>query len=229
MRRGFVALLVLLSFLLVPAAGAITIPPTQESTSTSHMAGSVRKIVVDSNSGDVTVKPGSGTTIKHTDHWFYDKPTVKVSLSDGVLTVSSRCSNAPLNNCWTEVTASVARTAVVQAASDNGFIHVSGMRTTSVSGLTNNGDVLVSNVQSHLVKATTSNGDVKVNLSSAPDDTLLRTDNGNVTALVPRGRYVLDLRVSSGDVQVSGVRNSRNSPHKLSARTTNGDITISGR
>jgi hypothetical protein len=231
MRRGVVALVVTLSFGLVPAARAqsVTVPPTQERTSTSHVSGYVRKIVVDSNSGDVTVRPGTGTTVTHTDHWFYDKPAVKITLSNGILTVTSRCPNAPLNNCWTEIAASVARTAAVQVTSSLGYVHVGAMHAASVIAQTSNGDILLSGVQSKTVKATTANGAVKAALTSAPDSAALRTANGDVSAFVPRGAYALDVRDSYGDVTVTGVRNSRTSPHKLSARTSNGDIKIEGR
>jgi hypothetical protein len=233
MRRGVLALLlVFVSLGFVPSARAqsITIPPSQESSSASHVNAQVRKIVVDSDSGDVTIKPGSGATVKHTDHWVYAKPSVTTKLSGGVLTVTSHCpNNAPLNNCWTEITASVTRTALVQAESALGFIHVAGIRTSSVSAVTSNGNVVVSGVEAKTVSAKTSNGDVKVSLSAAPDDTRLRTSNGNVTAVVPKGRYALELRAGYGDITVTGVKNSRRAAHKLAARTSNGDITISGR
>jgi hypothetical protein len=232
MRRGVVALLVLASFGFLPVARSqsVTIPPSQESTSSSHVNGTVRKVVVDSNGGDVTIKPGNGATVKHTDHWVYDKPTVTTKLEDGVLTVTSRCSNAPLNNCWTEVTASVPRMAGVQVNSSLGFVHINGMRTDDVSAATSLGEVAITDVQAKTVKAGTSNSDVRVNLSTAPDDTTLRTTNGNITALVPRGTYALALKSSNGNIRVvNGVRNSHTAAHKLSARTSNADITISGR
>ena len=225
-------MLVLPWFGIAPVAHSqsITVPPSQEATSSSHFGAAVRKIVVDSDGGDVTIRPGNAT-VKHTDHWVYARPTVKSALSNGVLTVTSRCpNNAPLNNCWTEITASVARKAVVEVKSSLGYIHVGGMRTSGVSAATSLGDVVITDVEARTVKADTSNGDVKVNLPAAPDDTRLRTSNGDVTALVPKGKYALTLRDGYGDISVTGgVKNSPRAAHKLSARTSNGDITIRGR
>jgi Putative adhesin len=230
MRRGIVVLAVAtLCALSTPLAHAITIPPSQEAKSSAHSNAIVRKVIVDSDSGDVTIKPGVGTTVSHTDHWVYQRGSVKTSISNGVLTVTSRCPQLVLNNCWTEITAAVARDATIDATTSNGTVGVTGMRPPSVSARTDNGDVVLSDVQTRLVKARASNGDVQVKLTSAPDDAQLRTNNGNVSAVVPTGRYALDLRIGNGNIAVTGVKDAPNSRHKLSARTANGDITVTGR
>jgi hypothetical protein len=229
--KGFVAALLAAAFvaLVGPAAHAITIPPTQEETTTSRMSGVVRKLLIDSDSGDVTVRPGRRTTVTRTEHWVYQRPSVRLTFHNGTLTVINRCPDAPLNNCWTDITADIAPTAVVQTYTASGVMRVSGIRSPKVHALSSNGRVLLSDVAADDVKASTSNGDVKVNLTSAPALTSLRTSNGEIDAIVPRGTYSLDVRVGNGDVRVRGVSNRRNSAHKLSAATNNGDISITGR
>src|SRR2546422_8511201 len=107
MRRGVVALLVAVVFGAFAPLAHAEIPPTQESTTVSRMNGTVRTLVIDSNGGDIAVKPAQSTTISRTEHWLYDRPRVRMRFSQGVLTVTSRCSNAPLNNCRVDIVAAI--------------------------------------------------------------------------------------------------------------------------
>jgi putative adhesin len=230
MRRGFVALFVAaLLGVSAPTAHAITVPPTQEARTTSQINGVVRKLLVDVRGGSVVVSNGRRTTVTRTEHWVYQRPSVRMTFSHGTLSITSRCSNAPLNYCSTDVTATIASTATVLAYSEDGFVRVSGIHSPSVHGMTDNGNVSLADVSADDVKATTNNGDVRVNLTSAPAKTHLRTSNGDINAIVPRGSYALDIRVGSGRVRTQGITNRRSSVHKLSAYANNGNISISGR
>ena len=232
MRRGFVALAVLaLLVALAPVAGAIEIPPTQESRSTTQMTGTVRELVLDSDGGDISVKPSQTTTVSQEAHWVYFKPRVTMRMSNGVLTITSRCpNNAPLNNCRVDIVAAIAGTSKVTVSTVNGDVRVVRMAGPSVSGTTENGDVYLFDLTTQIVSGRSSNGDVKTRLRTAPNETQLRTSNGSIVAAVPRGAYAIVTRAGYGsDVRISGVTNSSTSPHKLTARTSTGDITITGR
>ena len=229
--RGKIALLAtLLVGLLAPAAEAITIPPTQEETTTSNVRGQVRKIIVDSDGGEVRVQAGSPSSVRRTERWVYERPSVRVTFTrSGLLAVRSRCPDRPLNNCSVDILANITRTATVLVVTETGGVRINDIESPSVVGRTSNGRVQMNRVSADEVKATTSNGDVAVRVSGTLSATELRTNNGNIAAIVPRGAYAMNVHVDNGYVYMSGVRNRGNAARRLFARTNNGDITISGR
>ena len=228
-EKAVVALLVVVAVLVGPAASALPTLPTRSETSTSTFRGQVTKLIVDSDAGNVVVNPGRPASVRRTERWVYDRPQIRTTFSGGVLSIRSRCSNAPLNGCSTDFTITVTPTAVVEVFTNNGPVRVSGITSSLVRATTDNGAISFTDIAADTVKAQTANGNVVARLTRAPAETRLRTANGDLTADVPRGVYTLDISATSGSVRVTGVQNRPNSGHMLSARSSNGNVRVAGR
>jgi len=213
-----------------PARAAPILPSGHDEKTTSLVNGQVRKLVVDDDAGGVTVKPGSGTSVERNEHWVYARPRVSMSLSHGVLSITTRCPNLPLNDCSVDVTTALDPHATIEVKARKGNVGVGAMGGPSIAVSTGNGNVQLSGVASRTVSATTSRGNVQAEFGAPAGDASLTTSNGNIAVLVPRGAYALNLRSRSGErVYLNGVTNDPHSPHRLTAATSNGSITVTGR
>ncbi|MGW2034858.1 DUF4097 family beta strand repeat-containing protein [Streptomyces sp. NPDC001811] len=80
-------------------------------------------------------------------------------------------------------------------------------------------------VSSRRVKAATGDGSVDVELTGPPDLVDVHSDDGPVTVRLPRGAYRVSAGADDGSVAVSVPRDD-NSPHRVSAHTQDGKVTV---
>jgi hypothetical protein len=122
----------------------------------------------------------------------------------------------------------------VHASHLSGFVSVntSGGNVTvdQLSGTTrlhtSGGDITGTSLTARDVKAETDGGNVRLTLTAVPSDLDVRTSGGDVTIIVPPG-VSYDVNAVTGGGNVSDtVNRSSDSPYKISATTSGGNITI---
>jgi DUF4097 and DUF4098 domain-containing protein YvlB len=79
-----------------------------------------------------------------------------------------------------------------------------------------------------LLQATTRQGDIVVGTSCAADRLELRTDTGDIRAVVPRGRYRVDVDTNGGRADVRGIVEGFAAPREIQALSSSGNVTVNG-
>lgn len=182
----------------------------QEQSSTG-LYSAVRTVKVDVDSGNVVVHHGKASRVTSTSTWFMTKPTVTVTLRNGVLTVTGRCPrlvNSSLvsagdlfGSCRTDIDVSLSSPPhALTAGTGFGDVTVAGVRGPSrlSSGL---GDVTARDLRGGAVSVSTGGGDADLSEVTAAG---LRTSSG------------------SGNTRLSRVRSSRG----ISVSTSGGTVSV---
>ncbi len=245
-------LLVLVVLVAVAGAALVILNLTQARTSveTHTIAGSVREIVVTSDSGDVELVPADGSVIvRETQHYVFDKPKLDEDLANGVLTLNTRCKGFAFN-CSTDLRITVPAGVKISVDADSGDVegrrvalrdpHIesdSGDVSLELAGRqalvfahTDSGSVEVSAAAALAIDAETDSGDVEIDAGGTPRRIVAHTDSGDVDVTVPRGEYAIAARTDSGEVDVdAGISRNDRAPQSIDAETDSGDVSLRAR
>ncbi|MFJ7147926.1 DUF4097 family beta strand repeat-containing protein [Streptomyces sp. NPDC100445] len=207
-----------------------------------------RTLTVDSDDSalDVVAAPGRKAGTVAVTRWFDgsvvggDGPTPRWSMTGDRLVLRLHCSGI-VTDCSARHRIEVPRGIAVEVVNEDGEVKASGfrdplgvrvedgaVRVTDSSGpldLRADDGSVHADVASRRVRAVTEDGPVDVRLSDAPDLVDVRSDDGSVTVTVPRGAYRVSAGADDGAVSVSVPRDD-SSPHRVSAHTQDGNITV---
>ncbi|WP_415379054.1 DUF4097 family beta strand repeat-containing protein [Halosimplex sp. TS25] len=211
------------------AGCVISMEPYTETVDRSFDSGDAEELVVQTDSGDVSLTASDGDAVSGTirkesrsGEDALDRVTVEGRVEDGTLTIAPQRPNPRVNVTVSLDLAIPEGLPVAEVASENGDVSADGVTgdgtyrssngdvdVESVDGFvaveSTNGDVSASEVGG-LDGAQTSNGDVTVDVPALRGDVTCRSSNGDVTAAVPEDlRAAVSLRTSNGDAEVSGV------------------------
>jgi len=243
--------------LLIAAAVIVVVPATlallgvvlgHEKITTHPVDGTVRAIVVNSDSGDVRfIRAGTQVQVRETQHYVLKKPKLEQDLTDGVLTLETTDCGVYFFNCSTDLRVTVPAGVRINVQADSGDVHVDGIdvadvRTESDSGdlhldlvgrqarvwaHTDSGDVHVDSDDARAIDAETDSGDVHVEARGRPRRIVADTDSGDVHVRAPAGEYAVDTKTDSGDVEIDRaiIRTDRAS-RSIRAHTDSGDVTL---
>ena len=211
----------------------------QEKITTHPVAGTVREIVVKSDSGDVRlIRAGTQVQVRETQHYVLQKPTLEQDLTDGVLTLETDCDSF-FFNCSADLRVTVPAGVRISVEADSGDVHADGIetadvRTESDSGdvhlelvgrqeriraHSDSGDVHVDSDGARAVDAQTDSGDVHVEVRGRPDRLMADADSGDVHVRVPAGQYAVDSETDSGDVEIDRAISRNDRPSARSGPT----------
>ncbi len=201
-------------------------------TRTLHYAAPapVNRIELDLAGGNAVIVGGrgDGVSVERTDRYAFGHPAVeRRSLSGGVLKVSSRCPRIIVGSCSASYRLTVPDDIAVAVRTGAGRVRLDGFRG-NASIQTGSGDVAVAAYCGESLQASTGSGDIDVVSACAPVVLGLRTTSGRATALVPRGRYRITERSSSGRRRIRGVTPSAASPFTIDVESRSGDVTVAG-
>ena len=200
-------------------------------TTTSKINGTIKRVVVTTQNGFVTVRPGA-PEVKRIEHWNHTRPTYSHELKDGTLTVKAECPTRfltlPFNDCAVDLALLVPANAIVKAATVNGPVTLKDLTGSSIETSTANGPVTLAGLRSRSVEAHTSNGDVILTSLVRAAEIDLSSTNGDVAVTTPKGEYDIRTSTTNGDVSVKGLEDDSDSSSHLEASTTNGDIALRG-
>jgi hypothetical protein len=198
----------------------------------------------------VELRPGTDDQV-HVETrgtYFGSMPTLKVTTSGGVTSVSGGCPSQWFGFCSVNLTVTLPASLPVVVRAQNGRVTATGLTgplklastngqitTTGTRGeielRTTNGSIRVGDAASRRVTAETTNGSIELEFLDAPTAVDARSTNGNVTVRVPPDgvTYSVDVRTTNGKIENESVPSDPSSRRSITAATTNGNVTITAR
>jgi hypothetical protein len=196
---------------------------------------------------EVTLEPSTDDRVhvRMTGSFFGTEPTLDVRTDGGVTEVRGGCTSQLFSRCAIDLTVQLPRALPVTVDGENGRIAASGLTgrvtLTTTNGTieadgtvgradlqTTNGDIRLTDSASSAVEAQTTNGSVELTFADAPDTVDAESTNGSITVRVPVSgvTYLVTAQTTNGSVNTSSVPSDSTSRRSITARTTNGGITV---
>jgi hypothetical protein len=196
-----------------------------EATTTTPHPDSITAVVVDNDSGDVEITPGS-TKVVRTERWTLSRQTVTETVSDGVLKIKARCPQpvASVNSCSTRFVITAPRAVRLSLSVSAGDVVARGFQGDQ-DLVTSAGSVSALEASARRITARSSAGTVVVDMATTPDQVTASTSSGDVRVTVPAGPYAVIARTTSGHAEV-GVEQDPAATRHIDATTSSGDITV---
>lgn len=221
-------------------------------TETEHFefdAAGVTQLDVDNDHGSIEIVAAETDTIEveaEVSHGLR-RTEYSAAVQDDALVLRSDCPLAGGFSVWCRVSINVTvpSTLAVDVSSRNGRVTLAGLTgdvvvstnngpieatglTGALSLTTSNGAVRADGISSPTVEARSSNGPIRLSFSEAPDVVDTSTSNGPIEIVVPDDgeAYRLDLHTSLIGSSETAIRTDPDSDRSISARTSNGPITI---
>lgn len=197
-------------------------------TTAYDFAGPLLGIEIDVGRGNVEILGGgrSNVHVRRTERFAYDhRPREQLALEDGVLKIGSDCASLVLGTCSADYALTIPDNVAVTIRTTDGDVRLRGYRG-SVEVTTTRGAITVDGFCGFVLQATAGRGDIRVGTACAPERLELRSDRGDVTAVVPAGRYQVDADTNEGRVAVRGVVAVDDAPWTIQALSGRGDVTV---
>jgi hypothetical protein len=199
--------------------------------SRSVIAVDVHKIVVRADSGDVDVRAGltGDVVMQRHDAWLVDRPTIRETYADGVLTITTSCGGLKaVLRCRSDLTIDAPTEVDVQVKTKSGDVDLRGL-SGRADVETDSGDIRTHRLEPVTVRALTQAGDVSLDLFGQPTRTEATSDAGDVRVVVPYGMYRVDAMAGGGNAKVEGLIRDDLAPQAIVALTDVGDIVVRAR
>ena len=217
---------------LVLVAGGLTAwwAATRETrTSTYDVLGDLGGITLDLQDADVQIDGGSAAVeVRKVDRFAFGRAsTERRSVRDGVLTLVSRCPDQVLGGCRTTYRLTVPDNVPVTVRTSSGAVRLSGVRA-SVKVNTGSGAITATGFCGHSLAAVSDSGAVSAGAECSVEQLTLRSRSGDVSAVVPAGRYRVDAESDSGTSRVRGVTDADDALFQVQALSTSGNVSVDG-
>jgi hypothetical protein len=202
---------------------------TSGTRSTSYdFAGPLLGVEIVVGHGDVEILGGgrSNVHVRRTDRFAFDHaPKEQLALEDGVLKVGSECASLVIGTCSADYALAIPDNVALTIRAAQGDVRLLGYRGSAEVTATR-GSIAVDAFCGFVLHATAGRGDIDVGAACAPERLELRSERGDVTAVVPPGRYQVDADTTAGRVAVRGVVAAEDAPWKIQALSGSGDVTV---
>lgn len=200
--------------------------PEQREQGTEPVDGSVGRVEVDSDAGDVRLVTGEASSVARELRWTGDaKPVVEQRVEGDVLRVTARCPDADGERCQAGLTITVPAASSSRVDLGAGGIEVAGL-TGDQDVRTGAGDVRGTGIGPGAVTARSDAGDVDLTLAKPAPDVAAESSAGDVDIRVPAGPvYTVESETTAGDARVD-VPDTPGADHRITARTTAGDVAV---
>jgi hypothetical protein len=220
------------ALVLVLIAGVLTAwwATTRETrTSTYDVLGDLAGITLDLQDADVQIDGGSAAVeVRKVDRFAFGRASSeRRSVRDGVLTLVSRCPDQVLGSCRTAYRLTVPDNVPVTVRTSSGAVRLTGVRA-SVKVNTGSGAISATRFCGHSLAAVSDAGAVSAAAECSVEQLTLRSRSGNVTAVVPAGRYRVDAESDSGTRRVRGVTDADDALFQVQALSTSGNVSVDG-
>ncbi|MEV0644779.1 DUF4097 family beta strand repeat-containing protein [Phytomonospora sp. NPDC050363] len=217
--------------------------PRKTETQNQTYAQTATHIDVDSDSGEVEIRPGNDGEVKveRKLEWYSNKPTVNESWDGTTFKVVSDCSGncgidyiitvPPSVSVKLQIDSGNAKlrdvTGTVDATLDSGDLEFSGLSNT-LNVTMSSGNLDASQITSKQVTLGVSSGDLSIAFAEPPTLLDMEVDSGGVDVKLPVSPdgYRVITEVSSGDTEI-GVERNDASTHEIKANVDSGDVQVS--
>ena len=181
-------------------------------------------------SGDVAVVGASqsGVSISHSDDSVFGHgPHEQRSIGAGIIHISSSCPQLVIGHCGANYRLDVPDNVPISIRAENGTVHLVGYHG-SADIASNRGAISVEGYCGLVLGAASASGDISVSATCSPERLTLRSDTGDVTAIVPAGSYRIQAASNSGAMSVEGVNNDDGAPWAIQALSNSGSVKVTG-
>lgn len=153
-------------------------------------------------------------------------PSVATEVVDGVLVVTTDCPDAMTFFCSTETVVTVPQGSLseLHVDVDAGAVRLEGTAA-DVVATTQAGRIELVDHRGTAATLRTQAGRVEVDAAVAPQHLAVHVTTGDIDIDVPAGTYEVDAATNVGTVSTS-VREADDAPHRITARTTVGDVDV---
>jgi Putative adhesin len=170
---------------------------------TTMLSQDVDRVLVHADAGDVHLVAGRADRVRITEHrtWWWDPPTVRTSIHDGILEV--------------------------RIDGGAGDIRIDGLAG-HIDLRTSAGNVSGRDLHPVAVQARTDGGDVDLQFGTRPVSVAGFSHAGDISIAVPGGEYRVDTTTRAGNIDVQGVLRNDRALRSISAHTDAGDVAVHG-
>jgi hypothetical protein len=192
------------------------------------LSAAVSRVELQVGDGDVEILGGGPlqVAVRRSERSAYDQaPEERRTLVEGVLRIESRCPPILLGACAADYRLTVPDNVPVTVSESSGNVRMTSYRGAAEIE-TDRGDILVDAFCGFALRARSTTGNVRVSTVCSPERLELRTEQGDVHAVVPAGRYRVDADATRGEVAVRGLRRAEDAPFQIQALSTTGNVTV---
>jgi hypothetical protein len=204
---------------------------SHETRITSYaVQGSLAGVQLDLGAADVELVGGGqgALEVRRTDRFTFDHPSIEQrSVSSGVLHIGSACPKTVPSDCRVSYRVAVPDNVPITVRTSSGTVRLGELRA-SARIQTDTGDVVVDAFCGFQLSARSRAGDVGATTQCSPERMELRSGDGDVRAVVPRGRYRVDAVSDAGRQRVRGLTVADDAPFLIQALSTRGSVEVQG-
>jgi Putative adhesin len=195
------------------------------------VVGTLDSIDLDLGEASVEITGGASgaVEVQRTDEFaFGHSPGETVAVQQGVLRIVSRCPDTVLGTCSTRYRIALRDNVQVNVQTTSGRVRVIGLNA-SARIATGSGGIAVDGFCGFQLSALSASGDVRGSADCSPDRVQLRSNSGDVHAIVPTGRYRVDANSDGGSARVRNLVVSDDASYAVQAISGSGDVIVDGR
>jgi Putative adhesin len=203
---------------------------TSEARVTSYaVRGQLDGITLDLGNADARIVGGRDqplVEVRRTDRFAFGQRAVsRRRISNGVLTLRSRCPRAIVGTCDATYRLTVPNNVPIAVRTGSGDVQIAGFRGSARID-TRTGDIAASAFCGFLLHARADQGDVSAAAACTPERLELRSRTGDVRAVVPPGRYRIDADSDTGERALRGLQPVDDAPFHILALSGAGDVQV---
>ncbi|MDN5919216.1 MAG: DUF4097 domain-containing protein [Pseudonocardia sp.] len=222
-RFGAAAVLVAATTVLAGCGSA----DREQTESATEGFGAVDRVEIEAEAGSVDLRPGpdGSAQVQRTLRWSGEaKPEFTQSVSGNTLTITARCPDDD-ERCTTDLVVTVPAATSTRTDVTAGDIDVDDL--TGAQDLTATaGRISGTGLGAAPVTARATTGQVSLRFAAAPPTVDAEASTGNVDVRVPAGpAYQVQAQVQTGNSRVE-VADTPGAEHRISARSTTGNVSV---
>lgn len=216
--------------LVVLVVGIDWIATLRSNTTNYSVSAPLTRVDLAMSSGQALIVGTDSSTlqVRRTDHYSFGHAAREDrSLTDGVLRISSHCPRIVLGSCSASYELAVPETVAVTVHTTDGNVRLTGFRGMAAVQ-TGAGNVDVEAYCGFDLATRTASGDVHIAAACSPQHLDVSTGSGDVTTLVPPGRYRVSASSRAGTQHVSGVIRDATAPFTIDVHSGSGSVAVGG-
>jgi hypothetical protein len=196
-----------------------------------RVIGTLSAVELDLGAAPVEITGGAGGAVEVSRverYAFGRRPRETRGVQGGVLRITSRCRDTVLGRCDVSYRIGVPDNVLVNVRTSSGRVHISGLNG-SARVTTGSGAIAIDAFCGFTLVAASTSGDVRGAAECSPDRLELRSDSGDVHAVVPVGRYRVDAHSDRGPApRVRNVTVADDAAFTVQALSGSGAVTVDG-